>query len=107
MIEKLPHQLSGRQFVDLVKKEIGERSTQLSQVTLTSLSKASGLSASYLRILVAQDDPNPSVLTMRAVLFTLGYKIDSPDQDVVPMLKRKGVYDPALHRTENNQRGAA
>lgn len=99
MERKFPKQLSGVQFVELVKSELDERNRGLTRLTPSALSTASGLSDRYLRGLFERKNPNPSVLAMRSVLFTLGFEIEGAEQDVVPHLKRKGVFNPAVHKS--------
>jgi hypothetical protein len=97
MAKKYHTALSGRQFTQLVREELRARNSGLGRISTTELSKQSGLSARYLRGLLADDNPNPSVLSMRLVMFTLGLDIPNPEQDVIPHLKKKGVFNPLIH----------
>ncbi|SPJ30976.1 hypothetical protein [Falsiruegeria mediterranea] len=99
MSSKNTHQalMSGQQFVRFVKQELEKQNSGLGKVTLRSLSELSGYSPGYLRNLLTAEDPNPSAKAMRCFLLTLGVSIESPEQDVIPHLKAKGVYCPRVH----------
>lgn len=97
---KTTQSMSGRQFVELVQADLQRKNAGLGKITLSQLSYASGLSKRYLTQLAKSDEPNPSVKVIRLVLFTLGYEIEKPEEDVIPHLKEKGVFNEKLHRRE-------
>jgi transcriptional regulator with XRE-family HTH domain len=90
-------QMSGRQFADLVRRELEERNKGLEELTAARLARMSGVSGRRLSQILNAENPNPSAITMRCVLFTLGYAIDEPEHDVVPKLVECGAYDETIH----------
>lgn len=90
--------LTGKDFLKLVDHEIEKRRVgAFGGFSEAELLRLSGLSQGYLRTLRSQPEPNPSNRSMRLILFVLGFKIQGPEQDVIPHLKSKRVYDPKLH----------
>lgn len=92
--------LSGRQFAALVLSDLEDMNTGLTKTSMSKLGKMSGLSGRRLGQLLNTEQsnaPNPTSLTMRLVLFTLGYEIPNPEDDVIPELRRKGVYSKEVH----------
>ena len=91
MSKTIPNQLSGVQFLKIVDGAIEERNAGIGRLSYTDVSKAAGLSETYLRMLADRERPNPTALTKRAILYVLEFEIDRPEDDVIPHLKRKGV----------------
>lgn len=101
------HQLSGKRFIQIVQRDLEEINNGLGKLSLTELSTSSGLSARYLGQLAKSKTPNPTSMTIRLVLFTLGYSVDDADEDVVPFLKKKGCYQPSLHGVQRKRKELA
>ncbi|MFV1492368.1 hypothetical protein VWX97_15545 [Phaeobacter sp. JH18-32] len=89
-------QMSGRQFAKLLNRELKVANQGLGKLSYAELGRSCGLTGKWLRKL-AEQQGNPSTLTIRLVLFTLGYEVDTPEEDVVPHLQSKGCYVDALH----------
>lgn len=99
--------MSGKDFQKFLRDEINHRNSGLGSVNLNRLARLCGYSRRYLKVLLEGDDPNPSTKAQRCILFTLGYPVEGPEQDVVPHLTEKGVYDPKLHVLEASKRRAS
>lgn len=98
MAGKVKHnQMSGRQFADLVRRELKDHNKGLGELSAAKLARMSGVSGRRLLQIINGDNPNPSALTMRCVLFTLGFEIEEPEYDVIPKLQERGVYDTTVH----------
>lgn len=97
--KKLPQNLTGRAFIDLVHDEIRYINQGVTKTSLATISRAAGYNKWWLGRLADAANPNPTVLGIRSVLFVLGYDVPNPEQDVIPHLKKKNVY-----RTEYDDR---
>ncbi|AZV78737.1 hypothetical protein EBB79_13220 [Parasedimentitalea marina] len=101
-------QLSGLQFAAFLKTEMAHRNAGLGRLTYEKLGRACGVSGKRLRQLADEKNAgNPSALTIRLVLFTLGYEVDSPEHDVVPHLQDKGAYSEGIHGKTRQRSGAS
>lgn len=96
-------QLSGRQFADLLQTEVEAANRGLGRLSYEELGRSCGFSGKWLRKL-AKEPGNPSSLTIRSVLLTLGYEVSDPDQDVLPHLIRKGCFSEDLHGPARRRR---
>lgn len=99
--------MSGKEFQKFLKAEINRRNKGLGRVNLTRLGRLCGYTGRYLRTLLDGEDPNPSTKAQRCILFTLGYPVERPEQDVLPHLKLKGVFDPNVHGLGSHGRRAS
>jgi len=93
-----PSDLTGEAFVELVREEIRMRNRGLSRTNATQVSLAAGFSGNCLKNLYDSAKPNPKLMTMRCILYVLGFEITDPEQDVIPHLKKKGVYQPDAYK---------
>lgn len=97
-------QISGQKFVRIVRQEFAALNTGLGSVSYSRISRQSGLSDRALSAVLDAKKPNPTSITMRAVLLTLGFQVEDPEGDVIPHLKTKGVYDEKLHGADRNRK---
>ncbi len=98
-------QMSGRQFASFLQQEMENRNSGLGRLTFAKLGRACGVSGKRLSQLADKKGGNPSALTIRLVLFTLGYEIEDPEHDVMPHLKNKGAFSADIHGQSRRQRG--
>jgi signal recognition particle subunit SEC65 len=96
--------MSGHQFAAFLKTEIAAQNKGLGKLTYEALGRSCGVTGRYLRTLARDGSQNPSVLTIRLVLFTLGYEVEAPEDDVLPHLKGNGSYVEELHGTKRSRR---
>ncbi|MFV1933206.1 hypothetical protein [Phaeobacter gallaeciensis] len=96
-------QMSGRQFAKLLNQELEAANQGLGRLSYAELGRSCGLTGKWLRKLSEQQG-TPSTLTIRLVLYTLGYEVDAPEEDVVPHLRNKGCYVQSLHGPERNRK---
>ncbi|WP_405111046.1 hypothetical protein L0Z65_04140 [Phaeobacter sp. BS52] len=89
-------QMSGRQFAKLLNREFSAANRGLGKLSYAELGRSCGVTGKWLRKL-AEQQGTPSTLTIRLVLYTLGYEVDGPEEDVVPHLQGKDCYIDALH----------
>lgn len=89
--------ISGREFVQIVKRDLRKLNSGLGSYSVSKLGRHSGVSGRAISQLLAAKNPNPQALTIRLVLFTLGYQLADVKDDVIPHLKRKGAYKDELH----------
>ena len=90
------HNLSGEDFVALIQVELERLNSGLAKTSLAEISQAAGHSKAYLKSVVEAEQPNPTILGMRCVLYVLGFDISNPHKDVIPRLKSKNVYKPKV-----------
>lgn len=96
--------MSGQQFAASLQTEIADQNKGLGKLTYEALGRSCGVTGRYLRTLARDGNQNPSVLTIRLVLFTLGYDVEAPEHDVLPHLKNHGSYVEELHGTARSRR---
>ncbi len=97
-------QLTGREFAAIVQNEFEKHNEGLGSLSYGELARACGLNRRTLSLLLTSEDgcapPNPSLKTMRLVLYTLGFDVRAPESDVIPHLRDKGAFRDELHGQE-------
>ena len=99
--------LSGKQFANLLRKELIARNRGLARVSCEALGRSCGVSGKQLRRIVKEGVENPSALTIRLVLHTLGYQIPQPEDDVLPYLRSNGIFNEELHSAATQRRAVS
>ncbi|AHD03086.1 hypothetical protein METH_11180 [Leisingera methylohalidivorans DSM 14336] len=102
--ETIIHHLSGQQFAGLLRKELDQMNRGFTTVSCESFARSCGLSGKQIRRLKDGKVPNPNTLTVRTVLYTLGYRVANAGDDVVPHLKETGTYDEEMHGPKRKRR---
>lgn len=102
MSSQIHKPMSGQAFVELIHAELRSRKTHLGQLTPSRLGISAGLSSKYVANLISEPRPNPSSLSMRLILYVLGYSIPNPEHDVIPHRESKGLpmVEPSTGRPE-------
>ena len=85
-------QMSGQQFAAFLREEVAAQNKGLGKLSYEELGRSCGITGRHLRRLASGKDANPSVLIIRLVLHTLGYRVDAPEHDILPHLKSNGGY---------------
>jgi len=94
-------QFTGHEFAQVVQCEFARHNKGLASLSIGDLARSCGLNRRTVRLFLSFRDegglPNPSLKTMRLVLFTLGFKIRAPESDVIPHLEEKEAFREDLH----------
>lgn len=99
--------ISGKQFIRIVQSEMQSRNTGLSRLTAETLANQSGVHGHLVRSICDGKTTASKNIPMRALLWTLGFEIACPEDDVIPHLKGKGCFDPVLHGLDVERRSIA
>ena len=96
-------QMSGQQFAAFLREEVAAQNKGLGKLSYEEIGRSCGITGRHLRRLASGKDANPSVLIIRLVLHTLGYRVDAPEHDILPHLKSNGGYVEELHGPERQR----